>query len=129
METPMDSKSTIKFHQLLELQLNKRIQKYQREPLTHVTMRAIREDIRDLISSTFSKSRFKLSTNATTWLTDQYFKAIRVNEEQTMAEQVAINEYKLSELDFNDIQLLRNLFNETTLSPELEAEFRRRSVS
>lgn len=119
----------IRFHQLLELQLNKRIQKYQHEPLTHVTMRAIREDIRDLISSTFGKSKFKLSTNATTWLTDQFFKAIRINEEQTMAEQVVINEYKLSELDFDDIQLLRNLFNETTMGPALDAELRRRSAS
>ena len=127
MSAPTDKR--IRFHQLLELQLNNCLKKFLHEQLTPALMRSIREEIRSTINGVFSKSTHKLTTEATTWLTDQYFKGIRLNEEQLMSDQVVINEYKLSELEFNDIQLLRNLFIDTTMGPELDAELRRRSAS
>lgn len=125
----MSDDKRIRFHQLLEIQLNNQLKKFLHEQLTPALMRSIREEIRSTIDGVFSKSRFRLSANATTWLTDQYFKGIRLNDDQLMSDQVVINEYKLSELEFNDIQLLRNLFNETLMGPELDAEMKRRSVS
>ena len=71
----------------------------------------------------------KLSANALTWLGDQYFKAIKINDDQLMSDTVVINEYTLTELEFNDIQLLRNLFSGTRMGPELNEELQRRSVS
>lgn len=126
----MSDAKRIRFHQLLETKITNTLQrKFLHEQLTPVLMRSIRESIRQQIDDVFSKSRFKLSPNATTWLTDQYFKGIKLNDDQLMSDQVVINEYKLSELEFNDIQLLRNLFMETTMGPGLDAELRRRSAS
>lgn len=124
-----DENKRIRFHQLLELQLNNSLKKFLHEQLTPVVMRSIREEIRATIDGVFSKSKHRLSPDATTWLTDQYFKGIRLNDDQLMSDQVVINEYKLTELEFNDIQLLRNLFNETVMGPELDAELKRRSTS
>ncbi len=120
----------IRFHQLLEIQLNNTLKKkFVNEALTPELMRSIRESIRQQLDDVFGKSRFKLSPNAMTWLGDQFFKAIRLNDDQLMSDQVVINEYNLSELEFNDIQLLRNLFLETRMGPDLDAELKRRSAS
>lgn len=120
----------VRFHQLLEQQLNAILKKrFLNEALTPPKLREIREAFREQISGVFEKSTRRLSPKATTWLTDQYFKAVKVNDDQLMTDMVVLNEYKLSELEFNDIQLLRNLFNETIMGPELEAEYRRRNVS
>lgn len=126
----MRNDDQIRFHQLLEVQLNNMIRKqFVNEQLTPEKMRSIREAIRQQLIDVFSKSRFKLTSNAITWLCDQYFKSIRINDDQLMSDQVVINEYRLDELEFNDIQLLRNLFLETRMGPELDAELRRRSAS
>lgn len=119
----------IRFHQLLEIKLNAALKPFVYKALTPPTLKQIRETLRAQIDGIFSKSRFKLSDRATTWLTDQYFKAIQINDDQQMTDMVVLNEYKLSELDFNDIQLLRNLFLETKMGPDLDAELRRRSAS
>lgn len=119
----------VRFSILLEASLQTLLEKFLREALTPALMRQIRDAIKNQIVSTFSKSNQKLSSEAVTWLTDQYFKAIKVNDEKSMSDLVVINEYKLSELDFNDIQLFRNLFLDTTMGPELDAELRRRSRS
>lgn len=125
----MSEAKPIRFYQLLEQQLNREIKKHVSAGLTPETMRRIRESIRQIINGVFSKSNHKLSEPATTWLTDQYFKGIRVNEDQLMSDCVVINEYNLSELEFNDIQLLRNLFLETQLGESLDKEFRQRNAS
>lgn len=125
-----DDNKRIRFHQLLEIQLNNIIQKqFVNEQLTPEMMRSLREAIRKQLVDVFSKSKFQLSARALIWLGDQYFKAIRINDNQLMNDQVVINEYKLMELEFYDIQLLHNLFNETVMGPELDAELKRRSAS
>ncbi len=123
----MNDDRQIRFFQLLELQLSKVIKSS--KELTPEGLKQLRGSIRETIDGIFSKSRFKLSTEATTWLTDQYFKAIKVSDDKLISDLVVINEYKLSELEFNDIQLLRNLFLETTLGASLDAELQRRSAS
>jgi hypothetical protein len=120
----------IRFHQLLETHLNSIIQKrFVNRALTPEMMREMRNAIHETIGGVFAKSSHKLSANALTWLGDQYFKAIKINDDQLMSDTVVINEYTLTELEFNDIQLLRNLFSGTRMGPELNEELQRRSVS
>jgi len=123
----------IKFYRLLEIHLEGILQKTlkssEQKELTPLLMREIREGIRESISSVFTQSKHKLSQEATTWLTDQYFKRIKVGKNQVMSDQVVINEYTLSELTFDDVQLLRNLFVETQMGPELDDELKKRSLS
>lgn len=123
----------IKFYQLLEVSLNdilhKTIKSSEQKEINHVLMREIRVRINESISSVFLKSKYKLSQEAITWLSDQFFKRIKIGKDQTMGDQVVINEYALSELTFDDIQLLRNLFIETQMGLELDDELRKRSLS
>ena len=127
------SDKNIKFYQLLEITLNdvlqKTIKSSEQKEINHILMREIRVGINESISSVFSKSKYKLSQEAIMWLSDQYFKRIKISKDQTMSDQVVINEYTLSELTFDDIQLLRNLFIETQMGLELDNELRKRSLS
>ena len=99
---------------------------FQLKVMTPESMREIRNSIRGLISDVFAKSVHKISDNATTWLTDQYFKSIKLNEDTYMSDQVVINEYTLDELEFKDIELMKNLFKDTSLSDSINIEHKRR---
>lgn len=125
----MPDDKRIRFHQLLELHLNNVLKTFVNEPLTPELMGSIRGTFRDKIKTVFEKSSHKLSAAALTWLADQHFKSISLGPDQNMSDNVVINEYTLAELEFRDIQLLRNLFLETKMGHELDDEFRRRSVS
>jgi hypothetical protein len=123
----------IKFYQLLEVHLNAVIQKTLKESdqkdLTTKLIREVRDSLNQAVSTIFGKSKYKLSTEALSWLTNQFFKRIKINEDQIMNDQVVINDYDLSELTFDDIQLLHNLFIETQMGPELDSELRKRNLS
>ena len=124
----MSNDKQIRFHQLLEIQINNIIQaRFVGQLLTPFLMREIREAIKTQVVDIFSKSKYNLSDKASTWLTDQYFKAIKINDDQTMSDQVVINEYELSELETLDVVLLRNVFVSTHLSANLDTEFYRRN--
>ncbi len=123
----MPERKQVRFYALLEERLNKSISKFCNEALTPALMRQIREEIKCQITSLFEASSRKLSPNAQTWLTDQYFKTIKVNDDQTMTDLVVINEYTLSELEFDDIRLLHTLFLETKMGPGLVEELKRRN--
>lgn len=119
----------IRFHQLLEIVLNDLLKSFLHKPLTPELMHSMRRAIREKIHDVFAKSKHRLSDNAETWLTDQYFKRIKFNDDYAMVDQVVINEYKLPELEFNDILLMRNLFIETDMGEDLDKEFKRRGMS
>lgn len=124
--------NTIRFAELLELHINNSIKsKFTTAPdgLTPAMMKEVRNEIRHRIDSVFTKSKHKLTDKASSWLTDQFFKRVRVNDEQVMSDLVVMNEYKLSQLSYDDVQLLKNLFNRTQFAEELEEEYRRRSTS
>ncbi len=121
--------NNVRFYTLLEAKIKTSLEKFTGEALTPVLMRKIRDGIKDQITGVFTVSKHKLTPEAMTWLGDQYFKSIKVNDEQSMSDLVVINEYKLSELEFNDIQLLRNLFLETKMGLGLDEELKRRSTS
>lgn len=121
---------SIRFHELLEIKLNDTLTKeFSLEGLTPALMKSIRSAIQEQIRDVFSKSSHTLTPNAITWLGDQYFKSIKLNSNQLMADLVIINEYKLSELEFSDIKLLYNLYRDTKMGPELIDEMRTRNAS
>lgn len=118
------------FAGLLTQHIEDRLQRrHGNEKLSPQTMRAIRATIRETIDGIFSKSNHKLSDVATTWLTDQYFKRVVVGGDRAMNDMVVINEYKLSDLTYDDVALLGGLFARTDLAVELLDELRTRRAS
>jgi len=125
----MPDEKHIRFYQVLEVRLNDILKRFFNEPLTPKVMHEMRNTIRQQLEDVFMKSRFRLTPIALSWLTDQYFKGIKINDNQMMNDQIIINEHPLSELQFNDIELMRNLFSETTMGEALEEEYRKRTSS
>ena len=100
------------------------------DALTPESMRSIRDTIRDTIDSVFLKSdRLNLSANARSWLADQYFKRIKINENQCISDVVVMHEHTLSQLTRDDVELLRTLFTGTELGQQLANELRCRDAS
>ena len=85
--------------------------------------------MRAVVASVFEKSSRPMCKEAIVWLSDQYFKRIRLNEDFLMGDQCVINEYKLSQMPYHDIELLKNLFDQTDFGAELEEEYKKRSTS
>lgn len=124
------AKPTIRFAELLRLHINNKVnKKFISKDLTPDLLREIRDCVRETVSDIFKQSSHKLSVESMNWLSNQYFKSFRVNNDQLMSDLVVINEYKLADLPYHDIELMRNLFNETAQFGELDEEYRRRSVS
>jgi len=120
----------VRFAQLLEIHISNVItKKYITDKESFVTanfFKEVRETVKSTIEGVFAKSKYKLGTEALVWLSDQYFKAVKINGAM-MGEQVIINEYKLSSMPYSDIELMRNLFNESAIGVVLEEEYRSRS--
>lgn len=116
-----------RFFQLLEERFSQITRRYLQKDLTPDLMREIRTAFQNTVKNVFSQSKkTKLSENAVVWLADQYFKGIHLTDDMLMSDQVVINEYALDELEFNDIEVLNSLFNETSMAPDLLEEFVRR---
>ena len=104
--------------------------KFEHEQLNPATMRRIRDTIREVIDRVFTKSaKYNLTEIGRAWLANQYFKRLQVNDRQTMNDLIVINEHKLSTLSVSDIQLLRDLYDQTELAGELNAEHSARCAS
>ena len=125
-----DENKRVRFAELLTLHiLNVVKERFTNSPLTPNVMREIRATIRQKIDNIFNLSKYNLGADARAWVTDQFFKSIQFNGGECMSDQVIIHEYNLTELPYNDLQLLKNLFDETVMGSELENEFQRRSAS
>lgn len=128
----MAEQKYVRFTKLLETHLNKVIKKeFDNQDLNSATLRLIRDRLKEQIAGIFNKSSHKLHEHTIVWLTDQYFKAIKIDNEFDLAEMVFINEYKLEELPYHDVELLRNLYSTSTApwAELLEVEYRNRSQS
>jgi hypothetical protein len=121
----------IRFAELLELHINTGIKNKFKDvkEIDPVMMREIRDQIRGQINAVFDKSKQKLTDKARSWLTDQFFKNLRVNEDQKMSDLIVLNEFRLDQLTYEDIELLKNLFDQTTLAETLQSEYSRRMQS
>ena len=121
--------SQLRFAELLEGHVVKKVKaKMLHEQLTSELLHAIRQLVKETITDVFEKSRFKLDKKSLVWLSDQYFKSLTLNG-SSMGDHVIIHEYNLSELPYLDLQLLFNLFGETTFSGPLKEEWHRRTQS
>ena len=124
------SEKNIRFSKLLELHVTNVIsKKFVNEAATTDMFKEVRETVRQTIEGVFMKSSHTLTPSSMTWLSDQFFKAIKINGDASMGDLVIIKETKLADLPYHDIELMRNLFNETGLAFELEEEYRTRSTS
>lgn len=119
----------MKFHQLLEMRFNELLQKLEIKELDPKSLRLIRNMFSMQIESIFAKSKFKLSKDALLWLSNQYFKHTKVNDDQTINDYVVINEHKLSEFSNDEITLMRNLFASAEFGKELEQEYKQRNLN
>jgi hypothetical protein len=117
----------VKFYRLLETYVKRLLDAYSGKDLTPDLMHSIRNTIHDRVASVFNQSKQNVSDKAVRWLTDQLFKSIKVDD-MHMADLVVINEYVLSELNDHDVQLLHDLFCETTFGFMLTDELRTRKV-
>lgn len=120
----------IRFSELLEVHLRNTIQKkFMHEPINPVLLRSMRDTIQESIADVFAKSNHTLDERSINWLAHRYFAAVKINSDQSVGDMVVINEYKLSELPYHDIMLMRNLFDSTILATELNEEYAARSQS
>lgn len=88
----------------------------------------LRDTIRSSINDVFSKSKHRLAPDAMNWVANQYFKAVQING-MSVNDMVVINDYDLKTMSLTDIKLMRDLFNETAMSVQLNEEYDRRNVS
>lgn len=130
--------SRIRFSELLELHITNQInKKFAKTTVDNAALHEMRDIVRDQVFTVFGKSSFKVTESGLNWLVNQVFKNLQLKtktdegktEKKPIHELVVFNEYKLEDLPYSDIQLLRNLFNETPYGPELEEEYRKRSAA
>lgn len=124
----------VRFAELLRLNLNDKIKKKfsDGKTLTPKVLREVRDCVQETITDVFAKSTHPLSEKAINWVANQYFKSIEIGTPDgkiTINELVVVNDYPLSDMSFGDIQLMKNLFNETEMSTALAEEYSRRSTS
>ena len=128
----MESKP-IRFSQLLELHVvNVVSKKFANATVNEATLHQMRDAVLEQVEGIFKKSKQQPGDLAVRWLANELFKNITLNTndgKKPIAEMLIFNDYKLSELPYSDLQLLRNLFNETPMGSSLEEEYRRRSVA
>lgn len=125
------STEVIRFAQLLSQHVHKKIEKkILNKPIAvdETLLRSIRNLILETINDVFSKSTHKLSPTAISWLGNQYLRSIKLDG-KLVDDMIVINDHPLSAMDFADIQLMKNLFNETKFGPELISEYNKRCSS
>ena len=128
----------IRFAELLELHITNQInKKFTEVALTPDVLHQMRDVVREQVFAVFKKSSHKLTDDSLNWLVNEVFKHIQIAGKdadgqpvkQHIYELVVFNEYKLDPLPYDDIQLLRNLFNQAPYGQLLEEEYRRRSAA
>lgn len=85
--------------------------------------------IKSTISGLFDKSNYKLTAEAISWLSTQYFKAIKVNAADKISDLIVTNEHSLSAMPYDDIKLMNDLFADAAVGTDLVVEMKKRSLS
>lgn len=124
----------IRFSQLLELHITNQInKKFTNAAVDNDTLHQMHALVKEQVLGVFKKSSHTVTDAGLAWLSNEIFKHISLattdGGKKHIGELVIFNEYKLADLPYSDIQLLRNLFNETAYGPELEDEYRSRSAA
>lgn len=129
------SEEAITFSELLEIEVEHDLKEFAKtnyaRAMTKEVMAEIRETVRKSVSRCFLTMNYRLSENALTWVTDQYFKLVNVNSSATIGDVVFIHEWRLSELQTSDIMTLKHAFmgSQVVFTDEIEAESLKRVLS
>ena len=124
----------IRFTQLLESHLNSAIQKEfnGRSELTTDMLREVRDSLKEKITQVFTRSeKHKLASESIGWLTNQYFKSIKVSDDVHVSDLVVINDYDLASFPLHDIEMLHNLYSDSSApwASEIHEEYKKRMTS
>lgn len=92
-------------------------------------LRLMFDTIKSTITGLFDQSSHKLTAEALSWLSTQYFKGVRVNAEDRVSDLIVTNEHDLALMPYDDIKLMNDLFAEASVGEALVTEMKRRSLS
>lgn len=120
----------VRFYELMETKLNAVLKSVKLDgDLTKSTLSTVRNAIYEELNAVINKNKTRLTDEAVWWLTDMYFKSIKINDSMFMSDQVVIHERTMGDLSFNDVILLSDLYNDHSFGTELLAERKRRCTS
>lgn len=100
--------------------------KFLNKSIDDVMLKEMKQTMGETISSVFDKSSHKISNLAIEWLTSQYFKITKLTKEDSVSDVVIMNEVSVSELKTNELELLNDLFYETSFGTIISQELERR---
>jgi hypothetical protein len=126
----------IRFSKLFTLHVNNLIKKYMdvhppgaNGDVSTEVLKGLRVVIMEQVDRVFTRGNHRMTAESRSWLADQFFKMIQINGNHYMGDQVVIHEYKLSDLPYDDVELMKNLFDQTMLAEMLNEDFKKRSLS
>jgi hypothetical protein len=114
------------FLDLVAKWLEASLKKFDLAQLTPEMMKEIRKTIYDGFKNIFQMSSNNVSDPALVWISDQFFKSIKVSDDQLLNDIVVINEYQLKEFSDSDITTLSTLFASAEFGDRIVAERLRR---
>ena len=118
----------VRFAELLELHINNVIKRdFSAKEPTPTMLKEMHVEIRRQVDNVFTMGRNRLTPEARSWLTDQFFKAVKLNSGQLVSDLIVTNEHKLALMPLSDIGLLHGLFDRSYFHDQLKEEYQRRS--
>lgn len=118
----------VRFWRLIDARVSAAIHgRFGDEPVTVRLIHDVHKVVRGVVDDVFDKStKARLGNPARSWLTDQLYKSRVLSDGTRLGDHVFTNEYKLADMPYDEVRLLTDLFNETLVGPELQAELSRR---
>lgn len=110
-----------------ESEMNKRLSEFLNEAITPPVLHKIHNVVRQTLDEILeADGRYRLGSIARSWITDQCFKAIKINSEQ-VRDMIVTNDYTLLEIETIEISTMYDFLYDTIMADDLEKELKRRS--
>lgn len=91
-------------------------------------LQEVRHVIFERLNEIFARCNFRLSERSVRWLSDEYFKRVKLNGAQQVGELIILSdEVDVKTIPGSDLEIMTNLFDETDFADVLVKEKRRRS--
>lgn len=121
------------FVELLTKTLNNLLtEKFVGQPINNVTLHQIKQEIKDLLTTTFNKSKTNLSPISIEWLTTTYFKSAFISAGSAgntyISEQIVSNDHQPSDLPLVDVRIISTLFHDTDVGDIMSEELNKRKL-
>ena len=110
----------------LERYLHQVMQKFINKDLTRETLEQIKQEIRDRLLKVFGACDFHISDDSINFLTCEYFATVTING-QSLTELLLMNNPSVDTVPTCDLDVLIDLFRDTTIGEKLVASRQRRS--